>query len=67
MRNDGKANISPNQIHAMSYNHTHLMLQIGIDVVSIRLAKTVVGLENAVASVPLATDPADAVHQAKCR
>jgi hypothetical protein len=49
----------------MSYNYTHLMLQIGIDVVSIRLAKTVVGLENAVASVTFATDPADAVNVGK--
>jgi|688.fasta_scaffold1311852_1 hypothetical protein len=45
----------------MSYKQTRLMLQIGIDVIRIRLAKTVVGLENAVASVTFATDPADAI------
>ena len=51
----------------MRPEHPDRVRIIWIDVEDVRLAKKVVEQQIVLSAVLLATDPADAVHQTKCR
>lgn len=51
----------------MRYKHPHRVRVIRIDVENVRLAQEVGQQQIVLAAVPLATDPADAVHQPQGR
>ena len=52
-----------NGLYPMRHKHPHRVRIIWIDVEDMRLAKEVGQQQIVFATVPLATDPADAVHQ----
>lgn len=49
-------------LHPMRYKHPHRVRIVRIDVENVRLAKEVSQQQIVFAAVPLASDPADAVH-----
>lgn len=51
----------------MPHKYPHLVGQIRVDVLSMGLAQAVGEEQIILAAVPLATDPADAVHDPKRR
>ncbi len=55
------------RLKPMRHNHPHRMRMVGLDVEDVGLAKKAGKLEVVFAAVPLATNPADAVHVPHCR
>ena len=51
----------------MRHKHPYRVRVVGIDAENVRLAKEIGEQQIVLAAVPLATDPADAVHEAKSR
>ena len=51
----------------MRHKHPYRVRVVGIGVENVRLAKEIGEPQIALAAVPLAADPADAVHQTKCQ
>ena len=49
--------------HPMRHKHPYRMRIVRIDVEDVRLAKEIGQQQIVLAAMPLATDPADAVHQ----
>ena len=53
--------------HPMRHKHPHRVRVIRIDVEDVRLAKEIGQQQIVFTAVPFASDPSDAVHEAKCR